>query len=107
LSFSVATTTDLSNGVFVYGTEQRDVRAVDYEAIAMLNVSATQELSKRLNAKDAEIAALKAEVSNLKAANAKLGSISAEMDELKQAVAALRSKGEGSKIPELQTVSTK
>jgi hypothetical protein len=95
LSFSVATTADLRKGAFVYGTEQSDVRAVDYEAIAMLNVSATQELSRQMNAKDAEIGTLKAEVASLKAANAKLGSLSSEMEELKQAVAAMRSKGEG------------
>jgi len=93
--------------VFVYGRQVHDLRTVDYEALGMLNVSATQELSKRIDAKDAEIAALKAEVSHLKTANAKLGSLSAEMDELKQAVAALRSKGEGSKMTGLQTVSTK
>lgn len=34
--------------VFVYGREVSDFRAVDYEAIAMLNVSATQELTRRL-----------------------------------------------------------
>lgn len=95
LSFSVTTKADLSKGAFVYGTEQHDVRAVDYEAIAMLNVSATQELSRQMNAKDAEITALKAEVAGLKAANAKLGSLSSEMDELKQAVAAMRSKDGG------------
>jgi hypothetical protein len=95
LSFSVATTADLGKGVFVYGTEKSDVRAVDYEAIAMLNVSATQELSRRMNEKDAEIAALKAEVSGLKAANEKLGALSSEMEALKQAVASMRSKDEG------------
>lgn len=46
--------------VFVYGREVKDFRAVDYEAIAMLNVSATQELARKLEAKDAEIAALQA-----------------------------------------------
>jgi len=35
-----------------------DFRSVDYEAIAMLNVSATQELTRQLAAKDARIAAL-------------------------------------------------
>ena len=34
--------------VFVYGREVKDFRVVDYEAIAMLNVSATQELARRL-----------------------------------------------------------
>ncbi len=93
-SFSVETAADLRKGAFVYGTEQHDVRAVDYEAIAMLNVSATQELSRQMNAKDAEIAALKAEVAGLKAANQKLGDLSAEMEALKQAVAAMQSKGD-------------
>lgn len=45
--------------VFVYGREVKDFRSVDYEAISMLNVSATQELARKLAAKDAEIAALK------------------------------------------------
>lgn len=45
--------------VFVYGREVKDFRVVDYEAIAMLNVSATQELARKLEAKDAEIAALR------------------------------------------------
>jgi hypothetical protein len=34
--------------VFVYGREVKDFRHVDYEAIAMLNVSATQELARQL-----------------------------------------------------------
>ncbi|MDO7877797.1 tail fiber domain-containing protein [Hymenobacter sp. ASUV-10] len=34
--------------VFVYGLEHADVRAVDYEALSMLNVSATQELARQL-----------------------------------------------------------
>ncbi|MCB9204568.1 MAG: tail fiber domain-containing protein, partial [Flavobacteriales bacterium] len=35
-----------TDDVFVYGQEVSDFRTVDYEAIAMLNVSATQELFK-------------------------------------------------------------
>ncbi|PIB35238.1 hypothetical protein BFP72_07430 [Reichenbachiella sp. 5M10] len=34
--------------VFVYGKEVHDFHTVDYEAISMLNVSATQELAKRI-----------------------------------------------------------
>jgi hypothetical protein len=34
--------------VFVYGREVKDFRNVDYEAIAMLNVSATQELAHKV-----------------------------------------------------------
>ena len=33
--------------VFVYGKQVDDFRSVDYDAISMLNVSATQELAKR------------------------------------------------------------
>ena len=48
--------------VFVYGREVNDFRSVDYDAIAMLNVSATQELARQLKEKDAKIAALEAKV---------------------------------------------
>lgn len=34
--------------VFVYGQEVNDFHSVDYDAISMLNVSATQELLKRI-----------------------------------------------------------
>ena len=37
--------------VFVYGREVKDFRTVDYEAVAMLNVSATQELKKEADLK--------------------------------------------------------
>ncbi len=41
--------------VLVYGREVKDFRVVDYEAVAMLNVSATQQIKKE---KDAEVKAL-------------------------------------------------
>jgi len=50
--------------VFVYGREVSDFRSVDYEAIAMLNVSATQEIKRE---KDAEIAQLRRRVAELEA----------------------------------------
>jgi hypothetical protein len=37
-----------TNEVFVYGREVKDFRSVDYDAISMLNISATQELARRL-----------------------------------------------------------
>ncbi len=40
--------------VFVYGLEHADVRAVDYEALSMLNVSATQELARQVAALQAQ-----------------------------------------------------
>ncbi len=38
--------------IFVYGKEVDDLRSVDYDAISMLNVSATQELTKQLKRND-------------------------------------------------------
>lgn len=46
--------------VFVYGREVADFRTVDYEAIAMLNVSATQELARRAAAQQRRIDELEA-----------------------------------------------
>jgi hypothetical protein len=62
--------------VFVYGREVKDFRSVDYEAIAMLNVSATQEIKRE---KDAEVKALREQ-------NAALG---AEVAALRSQVSAL------------------
>jgi hypothetical protein len=39
-----------SHQVFVYGREVGDFRTVDYEALSMLNVSATQELARKVDA---------------------------------------------------------
>lgn len=50
--------------IFVFGREVKDFRTVDYEAISMLNVSATQQIKKE---KDAEVKALKDENEMLKA----------------------------------------
>jgi len=50
--------------VFVYGREVSDLRSVDYDAIAMLNVSATQQLKKD---SDAAIVALQAKNAALEA----------------------------------------
>ena len=51
--------------VFVYGREVDDFGSVDYEAISMLNVSATQELARQLESQTAENAALKKRVADL------------------------------------------
>jgi len=50
--------TGTAEEVFVYGREVNDFRTVDYDAISMLNVSATQELKRE---KDAEIQTLRDE----------------------------------------------
>jgi uncharacterized coiled-coil protein SlyX len=51
--------------IFVYGREVKDFRVVDYEAIAMLNVSATQELNRRVAEQDTEIQRLNARLAAL------------------------------------------
>ncbi len=54
--------------VFVYGRQVKDFRYVEYDAIAMLNVSATQELAKQVEAlrkSEARIAELELKVSKL------------------------------------------
>jgi hypothetical protein len=55
----IHTSTDLTGQVFVYGREVDDFRTVDYEAIAMLNVSATQELFKLITKLQADNQQLK------------------------------------------------
>ena len=52
--------------IFVYGREVNDFRTVDYDAISMLNVSATQELANRLDQKSAQVDILAKEVADLK-----------------------------------------
>ena len=46
----------------------KDFRVVDYEAIAMLNVSATQELSRRLEQQEMDTASLKQELGDMRTA---------------------------------------
>ena len=54
-----------SGKVFVFGREVDDLRGVDYEALSMLNVSATQELHRQLEAERRETAALRRKLSEL------------------------------------------
>ena len=61
--------TSTKRDVFVYGREVNDFRTVDYDAISMLNVSATQELKRE---KDAEVAALRSENAELRGLLAEL-----------------------------------
>lgn len=52
--------------VFVYGREVKDFRTVDYDAISMLHLSATQQLKKDT---DQEIKALRSECDELRSMN--------------------------------------
>jgi hypothetical protein len=55
--------------VFVFGKEVKDFHTVDYDALSMLNVSATQELLKRIVMLEAENTNLKADNLVLKSEN--------------------------------------
>jgi hypothetical protein len=62
----------IENGsVFVYGREVTDFRTVDYEALTTLNISATQELVKKINQLEQEVnrlSTLNADVQQIKQA---------------------------------------
>jgi len=66
-----------SDKVFVYGREVKDFRTVDYDAISMLNVSATQQIKRE---KDAEVKELKDENAALKARVAELEAVTKDQD---------------------------
>jgi hypothetical protein len=72
--------TEQTGEVFVYGREVDDFRVVDYEAISMLNVSATQEQQKLIESMQAEIAALKKENAKLSDMEAKLNAITTALE---------------------------
>ena len=59
--------TDYEDQVFVYGHEVDDFHVVDYDAISMLNVSATQELYKIIEKLQAEVTTLKAQLNGTSA----------------------------------------
>jgi hypothetical protein len=80
--------------LFVYGRRVDDLRVVDYEAIAMLNVSATQELARQLKAQAAALAevrkerdALAKEVAELRTSTGKQDQRLARMEAALEAVA--------------------
>jgi len=70
---------DLASQVFVYGREVKDFHTVDYEALSMLNVSATQEQQRRIEALEAENAALKTQVQQLQSLEARLQALEASV----------------------------
>ncbi len=87
-AFRVALPPSVSK-VFVYGREVKDFRAVDYEALAMLNLSATQELARQVEAlrkSEARIAELEQKTSHLAALERKV----AELEKLLARVVELR-----------------
>jgi hypothetical protein len=115
-TFTVETKEPLGDKVFVYGKQCLDLKAVDYEAISMLNVSATQELAKKVETLEQENSELKAESKRLSAIEAQQGAeiaatktvesenaelraenakLAADMEALKTVVATMQQKENG------------
>ncbi len=77
-----------SGKAFVFGKVVNDFRRVDYDRIHTLNVSATQELARQVEALRKENAALKSNVDSLKAENSALKTAEARLDARLQAIEA-------------------
>ena len=69
-SFTTALT--YTGDVFVYGREVEDFRTVDYEAISMLNVSATQELHSQIKQLESQLEGMNNLVQQLSEENSEL-----------------------------------
>ena len=82
--------------LFVYGPEVQDLRSVDYEALAMLNLSATQELARQVEALQAANAGLQARLASQASASASTSTLSelqASLQALRAEVQTLRAAG--------------
>jgi hypothetical protein len=86
--------------LFVYGRKVDDLRVVDYEEVSMLNVSATQEIYRRMQAQSKTIANLEADKAALEKQVSELRRTSEEQDERLAAIEAkfktLAEKSDGS-----------
>lgn len=89
-SFTVSVDSFDGDKVFVYGKQVDDFRSVDYDAIAMLNISATQELFRQIQVMKTMIDGLESENQALRNqsewSNENFNSLKAEVDALKQAI---------------------
>ena len=72
---------NLTGTVFVYGELVNDFRTVDYEGLSTLNISATQELSKKVAALEAENSELK---TKLKATSEQQQLMKSDLEVMKQ-----------------------
>jgi hypothetical protein len=72
--------------VFVYSRHVDDFRTVDYDAIAMLNVSATQEIARRLETETTEVDTLKQQLAGN---SSEVASLKQELADMKKLVAQL------------------
>jgi hypothetical protein len=87
--------------VFVYGEEVSDFRTVDYEGLTTLNISATQEIAKRLAKqqadlaavvadKDAQLAEMRDQLAKQQARLAEFETVAADLTEIRAQLAALK-----------------
>lgn len=79
--FAVAASEPVED-VFVYGKQVNDFLTVDYDAVAMLNVSATQELARRNEKLETENESLKRRVIDLEARERQVVAMQKRVDEL-------------------------
>lgn len=75
-----------SEKAFVFGKVINDFRRVDYDRIHTLNVSATQELARQVEALRKENAALKSGIESLRAENSELKTADARMEDRMRAL---------------------
>ncbi len=80
--------------VFVFGRQVDDFRNVDYEALTTLNISATQELAKRLE----KVEARETHLAELEQQAKELASMKQELAEMKQLVALLARDSKNAKV---------
>ncbi|MFZ4765805.1 MAG: tail fiber domain-containing protein [Roseimicrobium sp.] len=90
--------------VIVYGREVNDFRNVDYEAISMLNVSATQQLKKEKDALETETIQLRAKVA---AQDKRLAELETEAKDREARLVAIEKALLGKDAPAARTVSLK
>ncbi len=74
--------TDREGDVFVFGRQVDDFHSVDYEAISMLNVSATQELAKQMEALQSKNEALEVQIALLQKQVKNIDTLKASIAEL-------------------------
>ena len=73
--------TDVQN-MFIYGKKVKDFRTVDYDRIHTLNVSATQELARRVAQLEAENAALRQKSGDAESLRSELNDLKARFSKL-------------------------
>jgi hypothetical protein len=85
-SFVISREEALEGEVFVYGRQVEDLRSVEYDALGMLNLSATQEIDRRVT----RLEELLEEVEALRAENTQLRQRFEEMTDLREEMKAMR-----------------